>query len=99
VEMVQSSSIEVRVEFGDMERPKGYIVEIEPEGGNVRGSWGGSANIDVSNQFTFKHVPPGVYVLKGRPNPGSKKQETDVHTIDLKGGDEEIVILHAKSER
>ena len=96
LELELSSSIEVQVDFGDIERRKGYIVELEPEGGSVVGSWGGSANIDDSNKYVFRNIPPGKYVLKGRPNPGSKKQETKLHTIDLKGGEEEVVILQAK---
>ncbi len=81
LEMLKSSNIEVVVEFGDKKRPEGYIVEIEPEGGSVVGSWGGSGNIDKANTITFKNVPPGKYVLKGRPNPGSANEETEPHTV------------------
>lgn len=96
LEMLKSSNIEVVVEFGDKKRPEGYIVEIEPEGGSVVGSWGGSGNIDKANTITFKNVPPGKYVLKGRPNPGSANEETEPHTVDLQGGESEPVILLAK---
>lgn len=96
LEMVKSSKIEVVVEFGDLKRPQGYIVEIEPEGGSQIGSWGGSGNIDPANTITFENVPPGKYVLKGRPNPGSANEETDPFTVDLQGGVTEPVILKAK---
>ena len=94
--MGKSSQIEVVVEFKKTERPQGYIVEIEPEGGSVVGSWGGSGNIDAANTITFKNVPPGRYILKGRPNPGSTNQETDPVTIELVGGETEPVVLEAK---
>ena len=96
LQMVQSSTIEVSVEFGEQNRPTGYIVELEPEGGNVVGSWGGSGNINEANKFTFNNVPPGRYLLKGRPNPGRTTDATDPHTIDLKGGETETVVLQAK---
>lgn len=96
LEMVKSSKIEVVVKFGDKKRPEGYIVEIEPEGGSVVGSWGGSGNIDKANQITFENVPPGRYVLKGRPNPGGANEETEPHTVDLKGGETEPVLLQAR---
>ena len=49
--------------------PAGYIVHIEPEGGEAVGKWSGSGNIDAANRIAFRDVPPGRYVLKGRPNP------------------------------
>ena len=94
--MVKSSRIEVVVDFSKSKRPEGYMVQIEPEGGSVVGSWGGSGNIDVANTITFQNVPPGRYVLKGRPNPGSTNDETDPVTIDLVGGETEPVVLEAK---
>ncbi len=94
--MVKSAKIEVVVDFKKAERPTGYIVSIEPEGGSVVGSWGGSGNIDAANAITFKNVPPGRYVLKGRPNPGSTNQETEPQTIELVGGETEPVVLEAK---
>ena len=94
--MHKAAQIEVVVEFNKSQRSEGYIVEIEPEGGSVVGSWGGSGNIDAANTITFKNVPPGRYVLKGRPNPGSANQETEPQTIELVGGETEPVVLDAK---
>jgi carboxypeptidase family protein len=94
--MTKSARVEVTVDFTGKERPKDYIVNIEPEGGNKVGTFGGTANIDAKNQFAFENVPPGRYVLSGRPNPGSDGQQTDPVTIDLKGGQTAEVTLRAK---
>ncbi len=94
--MQKSSKIEVVVDFKKSKRPEGYIVEIEPEGGSVVGSWGGSGNIDGANQITFQNVPPGRYILKGRPNPGSSNDVTESVTVELVGGETEPVVLEAK---
>ena len=94
--MQKSAQIEVVVDFSKSKRPEGYIVQIEPEGGSVVGSWGGSGNIDAANTITFQNVPPGRYVLKGRPNPGSTNDETELVTIELLGGETEPVVLEAK---
>ena len=80
--MIQAGRVQVAVDFTATTRPEAYIVEIEPEGGSKIGSWGGSANIDANNQYLFKDVPPGRYILKGRPNPGSEHQQTEPVTID-----------------
>ena len=69
--MVRSATILVTVDFGDAERPAGYIVEIEEEGGGGVGSWGGSANLQPDGTVTFEHVPPGTYILTGR-QPGTR---------------------------
>jgi hypothetical protein len=70
-------------------------VELEPEGGNVVGSWGGSGNIDKDNKISFNDAPPGRYYLKGRPNPGSEKETTTPIRIDLKSGATENVTIKA----
>jgi hypothetical protein len=41
-------------------------------------------------------VPPGRYILSGRPNPGSDAEETDPVTVDLEGGQVSEVTLKAK---
>jgi hypothetical protein len=94
--MLQAATIRVTVDFGDKARPGGYIVMIEPEGGEVVGSYGGSGNIDAENQVVFRNVPPGRYTLKGRPNPGSTDEETKPVAVELKGGEEEGITLKAK---
>lgn len=93
--MKAAGVINVTVDFGNAKRPKGYIVELEPEGGNVVGSWGGSGNINKENKISFKDAPPGRYSVKGRPNPGSAKEETTPITIDLKGGENKEVKITA----
>jgi hypothetical protein len=94
--MIQSAQVRVIVDFSATARPEAYIIEIEPEGGSKIGSWGGSAHIDANNQFSFYDVPPGRYVLTGRPNPGSEQQTTERVTVDLKGGATSEVTLIAK---
>jgi hypothetical protein len=94
--MIKSASVRVTVDFTGKERPQGYIVRIQPEGGEVVGSFGGSGNINASNQIAFENVPPGRYVLRGQPNPSSGDQETDPVTVDLKGGQAAEVTLRAK---
>lgn len=96
LEMVKSASLVVTVDFSAATRPDGYMVHIAPEGGEKVGSWGGSGNIDAKDQIKFEHIPPGKYVLRGQPNPGSANQSTEQVTVDLKGGDEAKVALKAK---
>ena len=86
----------ITVDFTGKARPAGYIVSIEPEGGNKIGSWGGSGQINDQNQITFQDVPPGAYVIRGRPNPGAANQETDPITIQLNGGKTGEFTLNAK---
>jgi hypothetical protein len=76
-----------------MARPAEYIVEIEPEGGSKVGSWGGSATINASNQTQFSNVPPGRYVLRGKPNPTGEDEITKPQLVELNGGEEIEVTL------
>jgi hypothetical protein len=94
--MTQAGRIVVTVDFTGRERPGGYIVNIEPEGGSAVGKYGGSGNINAKNQIAFENVPPGRYVLRGQPNPSSGDQRTEPVTIDLKGGQTSEVKLQAK---
>jgi hypothetical protein len=94
--MVQAGRVVVTVDFTGKERPTGYIVSMAPEGGEAVGKYGGSGQINGQNQMTFDNVPPARYVLRGRPNPGSDAQQTDLVTIDLKGGQTAEVKLSAK---
>ncbi len=96
--MIRSSLIKVTVDFGGVKGPPGYLVEITPEGGNKVGSWGGSGNINELSQIEFKEVPPGKYHLKGRPNPGSEREESATVTVDLKGGETVEVKIEAKTK-
>lgn len=95
--MLRSSEVQVVVDFSQTTRPEGYIVEIAQEqGAGQAGSWGGSGNIDASGAISFKNVPPGRYVLFGRPNPGGAQDETERQTVDLVGGKVTEVVLKAK---
>jgi Carboxypeptidase regulatory-like domain len=99
VTMKQSGQIHVVVDFGEAKRPKEYIVELTPEGGNVVGSWGGSSQINEKNEVSFKDAPPGRYELVGHPNPTSEKEKTKAITVDLKGGATEDVTITANKSR
>jgi hypothetical protein len=96
LKMTRSARLEVTVDFTNAERPQGYIVRLEPEGGDKIGSYGGSGNIDAKNQMTFDQVPPGRYQVSGRPNPGSDSQQIEPVTVELKGGETLKVKLSAK---
>ena len=72
------------------------MVQVEPDGGEKIGTFGGSGNIDAKNQIAYENVPPGRYVLRGHPNPYSENQQSDPVTIDLKGGQSAKVTLNAK---
>jgi hypothetical protein len=94
--MVKSARVLVTVDFGGKQRAGGYNVEFGPEAGQQIGSFGGSGNINDKNQIAFENVPPGRYVIRGRPNPGSGNQQTEPLTVELKGGQNAEVTLHAK---
>ncbi len=96
LEMQPAATLKVRVDFTATTRPEGYIINMKPEGGEKIGSWGGSANINAEGQHTFQNIPPGKYILTGRPNPGSDNQETAPETVDLKGGKTTELTIKAK---
>jgi hypothetical protein len=97
LKMVKAGRAVVTVDFSRSERPKGgYIVQISPEGGEKIGSYGGGGNINKDDQMIFDNVPPGRYVFRGQPNPGSADQHTDPVTVELKGGESTKVTLTAK---
>jgi hypothetical protein len=94
--MLRAGRIVVSVNFAGKVPPEAYIVRIEPEGGEAVGKYGGSGQVNANKQITFDNVPPGRYVLRGRPNPGADKQQTDPVTVDLKGGKTVEIKLNAK---
>jgi hypothetical protein len=94
--MMKSARLRVHVDFHGRDRPEGYIVEVEPERGAAVGMWGGSGNIDAQNQISFDNIPPGRYVVRGRPNPSSATEQSTGITIDLKGGKYSAITLSAK---
>jgi hypothetical protein len=94
--MIRAGRILVTVDFTGKERPEGYLVNVEPEGGDGVGKYGGSGQINDKNQIAFDNVPPARYVLRGQPNPMSGDQRTDPVTVDLKGGKTAEIKLSAK---
>jgi hypothetical protein len=96
LQMMKAASVRVTVDFAGRKWPGEYMVSIKPEGGEVIGSYGGSGYIDAKNQMAFEILPPGRYILSGRPNPGSDAQETEPVTVDLKGGQASEITLKAK---
>jgi protocatechuate 3,4-dioxygenase beta subunit len=93
--MTRAAHARVHVEF-PAARPAEYIVEITPKGGNKIGSWGGSAQIDETNSYTFRNVPPGEYVITGRPNPSREGDSTQPHAVQLKAGKMSSIRLQAR---
>lgn len=96
LKMTKSAQLRVTVDFKNANRPQGYMVEIEPEGGSKPGTWGGSGNINEKNQIAFHDVPPGKYVLEGHPNPSSANQRTKPITVELIGGETTETTIEAK---
>ncbi len=94
--MIRAATVRVTVDFTGKKRPPGFIVSIQPEGGEAIGTYGGSGNIDAKNQMNFENVPPGRYVMRGQPNPSSGDQRTEGVTVELKGGQAADVLLIAK---
>jgi hypothetical protein len=97
--MNASAQLVISVDFGQMPRPAAYIVELEPEGGNKIGTWGGSGNIDANKQMSFNDVPPGRYFVCGHPNPSSEKERTKLQLVELKGGEKFELTLPANLPR
>jgi len=96
VQMYRAAKVVVTVRFADANRPEGYIVHAVPEGGEAVGKWSGSGNISPAGAITFENIPPGKYVITGRPNPGSDSQETTPKTLELRGGETTEVSIDAK---
>lgn len=94
--MRKSANVRVTVDFGGKDRPAGYMVKIEPEGGEAVGKYGGAGDVDANGQISFQSIPPGIYVLKGQPNPMTGDQVSQPITVDLKGGQMAEVTLRAK---
>ena len=94
--LFRAGGIDVVVDFGGKAKPEDYLVKIEPEGGLVIGSWGGNASVDGSGFARFTNVPPGKYVLWGRPNPGADSDETRKVPVEVKGGETREVTVKAR---
>lgn len=96
LQMGKARRIRVTVDFNDRNRPQNYIVELEPEGGNAIGKFGGSAQINAENTVTFKNVPLGKYTIKGHPNPTTFHDESDAVEINLEETSDADVTIKAK---
>ncbi|MDB5337536.1 MAG: hypothetical protein JWN70_3155 [Planctomycetaceae bacterium] len=96
MQLMKAGSIRVTVDFNGKKRPPEYMVEVEPEGGNAIGTYGGTATIDAKNVFVFENVPSGKYVVKGHPNPTSEREVTEALKIDLRDVKAADVTIKAK---
>jgi RNA polymerase sigma factor (sigma-70 family) len=97
LKMVRSATrVEMTVDFTGKQRPKNYLVEVQPDGGLKVGSYGGSGEINARDQITFDDIPSGRYIFTGRPNPGDDDEETDPVLVEIKGGESLKVRLVAK---
>ncbi len=95
--MLRSCGVRVVVDFAGATRPAGYIVHMQPESVESVGTWSASGNVNAANRIAFHDVPPGKYILWGRPNPSNgTSQEAESVTIDLKDGQTLGVTLHAR---
>ena len=94
--MIKAARLRVTVDFTGIDRPGAYIVELKPEGGEAVGKWSGSGNIDAKNQIEFDDVPPGRYVLQGRPNPSGKNEQARPMPVILNVGRSIEVTLPAR---
>ena len=94
--MVLAARLHVTVDFSATQRAGNYIVHCEIEGGEQVGKWSGDGNIGPNDDITYENIPPGRYLVKGRPNPGSGNQETKAVPVDLKGGETAEVTIKAK---
>ena len=56
----------------------------------------GDAGRPEANYCLFQNVPPGRYLISGRPNPGSDNEQVGPVTVELKGGQTAELTLKAK---
>lgn len=94
--LAKSAEVHVIVDFTGKKRAIDYLIEIEAEDGDAEGNYGGTANIDANDEYTFKSVPPGRYIIHGHPNPTTPKQRTAPVIVELIGGKVAEVELKAK---
>jgi hypothetical protein len=94
--LFRGGGMNVVIDFGGRAKPEDYLVKVEPEGGLVVGSWGGNASVDGSGFARFTNVPPGKYLVWGRPNPGADSEETKKVPVEIQGGRTHDVTLKAR---
>jgi hypothetical protein len=91
--MSKAASLIIKVEFARDPGKREFIANLSPEGGDKVGSWGGSSKVDAENKVKFSGIPPGKYVLRVYPNPSSEADRKKEQTIELKGGEERIIVV------
>ncbi|MEO2015820.1 MAG: carboxypeptidase-like regulatory domain-containing protein [Fuerstiella sp.] len=102
LKLQQTGTVQISVFASDGEPiTSKYMVEIAEAGvdltkGGGVGSWGGSANIGEDGTFTFENIPPGHYVVTGKPNPGRGNDRTGPIKVEIEGKDRHSIKLIAK---
>jgi hypothetical protein len=77
----------------------GYIVNVAPEGGEKVGAWGGGSQLGPDGTCSFSRIPPGRYVVHGRPNPGAESEKTESVTVEIKAHETAEVTLKAQAAK
>jgi hypothetical protein len=96
LKMIPAGRVILTVDFTGKERPAGYVLSMEPEDGRAAGKYSASGNIGDKDQLILENVPPGRYIVSGRPNPGADSEQTDPVTITVEGGKTQEAKLSAK---
>ncbi len=95
LELTPAAAIRITVDFGD--RPvAGYVVQVMPEGGEAVGKWSASGELDSERKAEYREIPPGVYIVTGRPNPGGDDAETAPVRVELKPGETTAITIKAR---
>lgn len=72
-------------------------VDMEPEGGSKVGSYGGGGKVQTGGVFTYRQLPPGVYVIQAYPNPRkSDHQYVEPQTVKIEAGKQAEVTVRFK---
>lgn len=62
------------------------LVSVEPKGGSIIGSWGGSGKVNAQGVIEFKDMPPGEYRVSSRPNPSSSSRNSPEQIVKVAPG-------------
>ena len=85
--MTGTGNVSGKIVSGDKKPPaRQFFVDIEPEGGSVPGSWGGSMHCKPDGSFQFKNVPIGKYVVTAKPNPMREGEASPAKPITVTAG-------------
>jgi hypothetical protein len=96
IPMTKSASLIIQVEFEGGRKDGDYVVQVESAAQEKLGTWGASSSLGPDNTLRYHDVPPGTYLVHGRPNPGSEKETSKTIKIELSGGKESTVVITAK---